>query len=431
MDHITDKKGWEKKSFVTKPNFTIPEATRRALIDAIHVLEETTPVDYHPGSDNRVVDLVHPSMFPLVNGQSHILRDRSIGMEDCLKVRPSEGEIIPIPPEEEAKLPSPKPNVIDYSQLKAIPNPYSRKFQWLPCDVQMEWPSGCNITSYINNLHPTEHAKLYPIIEEIIACSSSPTWPPTRITYSDVSYRRETPTNGRRFTAAEVVQPEPQKYTPWEPPSVNLRLDYWGSLQVIVKLANIELTPEKPEYEGGSWHVEGQLNEHICAKALYYYSNTNITESRLSFRQESDYSVPHYVPNQIDPWISAIYGCENHGPRVQEIIDVECRQGRLLTFPNIFQHRVQPFSLRDPSKPGHRKILALFLVDPAITVISTGNVPPQRADWWIGDQGEGGEGLMGMGEGKGLRVELMEERKVFVGHQDAAFQSLRFNLCEH
>lgn len=30
-------------------------------------------------------------------------------------------------------------------------------------------------------------------------------------------------------------------------------------LQVIVKLANIELTPEKPSYSGGSWHVEGQL----------------------------------------------------------------------------------------------------------------------------------------------------------------------------
>jgi hypothetical protein len=26
-----------------------------------------------------------------------------------------------------------------------------------------------------------------------------------------------------------------------------------------VKLANIELTPDKPEYDGGSWHVEGQL----------------------------------------------------------------------------------------------------------------------------------------------------------------------------
>ena len=30
-------------------------------------------------------------------------------------------------------------------------------------------------------------------------------------------------------------------------------------LQIIVKLANIELTPEKPKYEGGTWHVEGTL----------------------------------------------------------------------------------------------------------------------------------------------------------------------------
>ena len=29
-------------------------------------------------------------------------------------------------------------------------------------------------------------------------------------------------------------------------------------LQIIVKLANIELTPEKPRYGGGTWHVEGK-----------------------------------------------------------------------------------------------------------------------------------------------------------------------------
>jgi hypothetical protein len=28
-------------------------------------------------------------------------------------------------------------------------------------------------------------------------------------------------------------------------------------LQVIVKLANIVLTPNKPAYAGGKWHVEG------------------------------------------------------------------------------------------------------------------------------------------------------------------------------
>lgn len=38
---------------------------------------------------------------------------------------------------------------------------------------------------------------------------------------------------------------------------IDLKRDY-KTFQVIVKLANIILTPETPEYEGGTWHVEGQ-----------------------------------------------------------------------------------------------------------------------------------------------------------------------------
>ena len=76
-----------------------------------------------------------------------------------------------------------------------------------------------------------------------------------------------------------VVQPEPGDFRPphvrdhmtdeyykpgtedlLEEMKVDLRREYGHrGLQVIVKLANIELTPEKPEYEGGTWHVEGQL----------------------------------------------------------------------------------------------------------------------------------------------------------------------------
>jgi len=29
-------------------------------------------------------------------------------------------------------------------------------------------------------------------------------------------------------------------------------------LQIIVKLANTYLSPDDPEWEGGSWHVEGK-----------------------------------------------------------------------------------------------------------------------------------------------------------------------------
>jgi len=68
--------------------------------------------------------------------------------------------------------------------------------------------------------------------------------------------------------------------------------------------------------------------------------------------------------------------------RTENLGSVACTEGRLLTFPNLLQHRVEPFSLADPTKPGHRKILALFLVDPNIRIISTANVPPQQKSWW-------------------------------------------------
>ena len=51
----------------------------------------------------------------------------------------------------------------------------------------------------------------------------------------------------------------PNKFVPPKRPTPpNLRTQYKG-LQVIVKFANIMLTPEKPEYNGGTWHIEGQM----------------------------------------------------------------------------------------------------------------------------------------------------------------------------
>lgn len=130
---------------------------------------------------------------------------------------------------------------------------------------------------------------------------------------------------------------------------------------------------------------------------------------------------------------------------MQEIGTVLTSEGRLITFPNILQHRVGPFKLDDPSKPGHRKILALFLVDPHIRIISAANVPAQQRHWWgetvplenvplevkmkiIADV----EGFpIGIEEAKKLRLELMEEREEFVESNGEAFLSPWFGLCEH
>jgi hypothetical protein len=125
-------------------------------------------------------------------------------------------------------------------------------------------------------------------------------------------------------------------------------------------------------------------NEHICATALYYYDNENIAPSRLAFRQQSsrDECDDLNYPQDQHEWFWEVFHCVNNLPAVQQVGAVLCTEGRLLTFPNILQHQVQPFTLADPTKNGHRKILALFLVDPGIRIISTANVPPQQRDWW-------------------------------------------------
>ncbi|KAF8157816.1 hypothetical protein B0H34DRAFT_430271 [Crassisporium funariophilum] len=85
-------------------------------------------------------------------------------------------------------------------------------------------------------------------------------------------------------------------------------------IQVIVKLANNELNPENPTYASGSWQIEGKLNEHICATALYYYSNGNFKNSRLVFRQQSDTYIDQSYPDEHD-WRTENYGVYNKPAR--------------------------------------------------------------------------------------------------------------------
>ncbi|TLD18760.1 hypothetical protein E2P81_ATG11670 [Venturia nashicola] len=47
------------------------------------------------------------------------------------------------------------------------------------------------------------------------------------------------------------------------------------------------------------------------------------------------------------------------------------------------KHQVSSFRLQDPTKPGHRRFIALWLVDPFQRIISTANVPPQQMNWWL------------------------------------------------
>ncbi|KAL2877186.1 hypothetical protein SGCOL_007581 [Colletotrichum sp. CLE4] len=480
--------------------------------------------DWHPGSDGKVLDLVHPSLFPLLYGRSRIMHER-ITLNDCLELG-GRGFLIPKPDESDVG----EGRTFDWQGAPV--ELVSTKFQWLPCDVAIDDDGRPTIESYINNLHPRKHSDLYPLIEELIQ-KSLPAWdiiyrwvrkfPVQRLTARKVGKRVAVPDvvpeKGNQSDGNEsdipmghqdehhleidnLAQPtastgekigrqsgdtqetkrlktdeadsedydesndeddydddydddddsdsedeqvrEPSAYFRLSTKNIK-RTGFFNNtprIQVIVKFANIHLTPEQPSYNGGSWHVEGQLNEHICATALFYYDSANITESQLAFRAPGNREKLDQRLNyqQYDhKSIETVFAIRSSSDTLQEVGSVLTPPGRALFFSNLSQHKVRPFRLENPTKPGYRKIAALFLVDPAVPVISTANVPPQQKHWSVvkdrdseaNEMVETMSTLIEMDEAKKLREDLMRERTVLSKTVNEELRDVEWSFCEH
>ncbi|KAI4729148.1 hypothetical protein E4T49_03003 [Aureobasidium sp. EXF-10728] len=476
---------------VVKSDSIISGELKEELKKAIAPLEEVPAdaKDWHPGSNEQVLDLVHPSLFPLIYGRSRILPDSTMGLEDCIQ-NSGKGEIVPIPSDDDCKLGQQIHWLATVGQGQT--DYWSNRFQWLPSNVAFTEGDGVKITSYINNLHPVHHRAIYPVIEKFIT-KSVPAWDLVLSSYVSIKHTEtlrvpmtgteyefplgeEAPESVREGLTEDddewyeveeqwvrdnrvLIKPDAREYdrsiykNKDAVKPISLRSHFAANgIQVIVKLANIHLTPENPEYSGGSWHIEGKLNEHICATALYYYDNENITDSHLAFRTKcsvDEITSRDYQQDDNDG-VCYLFDIERNGPGIQRIGQVTTNEGRLLAFPNVLQHQVQPFKLVDPTKPGHRKILALFLVDPFHRVISTANVPPQQREWWAeavqGLEGkldelppelrhqvmsEVGDFPISLEEAKTLREELMDERRAFAKDVNELYQGEEFSFCEH
>ncbi|KAI0717938.1 hypothetical protein C8Q72DRAFT_902417 [Fomitopsis betulina] len=456
-----------------KSDKLIPANLKSELLAAIAPLESVPDLekDWHPNSDGKVLDLVHPSLYPIVYG-------RTVS---------TSGEI----------LESREDDKVD-SQFM------SEQFQWLPSDFHIAQNGTVSLASpYINNIHHEDHAALekviiklferaVPMFEWVLSDLGRKKQLPTRIDlkgkiypdcvwedhpelasipsedykpiyveanrlaltqYDDVPEGEEAPfVNFYRILEFEYYDKLPKTWLDSKPTyqdgmdGVKKTVDFRGkTMQVIVKLANIVLTPEKPEYAGGTWHVEGMNNEAIVATVIYYYDCDNITESTLSFRnaihplryhrQDDNYCMYH------------LYGLQRNDRCVQDVGKITTKQDRCIAFPNLYQHLVSPFQLSDSTKPGHRKILVFFLVDPHIHIPSASTAAPQQAAWmqravtgtrlWerlppeVRDIIWAYAGCMTAEEAREYRLELMEERTTFVEVVDGQRFGTEFNMCEH
>ncbi|KAI0716774.1 hypothetical protein C8Q76DRAFT_417198 [Earliella scabrosa] len=431
----------------------IPPALKDELIKGVSILENVpeNEKDWHPGSNNQVLDLVHPSLYCFRIGGSYV---RKQGAAD------SSVELIT----EEAYL-AQRPDLeltVKWSKWQISP-----KYQWLPTDFAVSESGTVSCLGYINNLHPTKHASLYPTITSILqrfvpmfervlsdALSAEPELAVQVDPYDWYEGIAKQPDDPAGYDEWERVHqwpiiPDPVPFQP-QPESERVHYSLKGrKLQVIVKLANIHLTPDKPRYPGGSWHVEGMANEAIVATGLYYYACENISESRLAFRAcVGDGDDLTYQQSDHRGYVVA-YGFGRDHALNQPLGHIVAAEDKCVVFPNIYQHHVDPFELVDPSKPGHRKILCFFLVNPEHRILSTTDVPPQQEHWMVEElekapalnqlpqelfdivAGYVKQGVISRKQAEEDRDALMKERSSFVMELNEDRYELEFNMCEH
>ncbi|KAG9088437.1 hypothetical protein FRC06_002031 [Ceratobasidium sp. 370] len=425
---------------------------KQKLIEGVSKLENVpdSVKDWHPRSHRQVLDLVHPSLYPIVYNRTLAYSNKSVD--------PQKRYLMPV-------LAPPPGTTSGYCPEDASYH-ISNQFQWLPTDfVVSEDGRSAKSVSYINNLNPDLYPDLHHTVEELIA-AFIPLF--ERVLTDSIPENMAIPERvPNTYSYNETYAPKPDEaifedmeqyelaYQQWElgrpyfHPDVSSEGYQLGSLehrefnytlagrtiQVIVKLANIHLTPEKPTYPGGSWHIEGISNEAIAVSGIYYYGEENISESRLAFRTAC---IPIDYDQGDERGCRLTWGVGNEEPCVNELGSIRTSENRTTAFPNIYQHRVSPFELRDKSKPGYRKILALFLVDPAIQRPSTTIVPPQQQDWRVVPDPTLAaamlsrfENTMSRQEAEAYRLELMDERTAFVKANDEHFFSVPFSMCEH
>lgn len=136
---------------VYKSDTALPVEFKEALQDAIIKFEDTIPAnlkDYRPGSDGKIWDLVDPSLFPLVYGQTRVLKmeDPITTLSDCLE-RSGEGNIISFPGKGRVKR-------RDYTEEL----PFSKKFQWLPCEVDLSGDEPMYVSLTVYFIHQKKYA---------------------------------------------------------------------------------------------------------------------------------------------------------------------------------------------------------------------------------------------------------------------------------
>ncbi|GLD97143.1 hypothetical protein PINS_up005826 [Pythium insidiosum] len=243
----------------------VPEDVKAKFVREVAVLEDVPEheKDWHPGSNQQVLDLVHPSLYCCVLRETNRVREDQLTFSAETSLADRMQQLL----NAELEIVGSR-SKINGSRSTSDGSSY----QWIPSDFHIDAEGRAKILSYINNLHPGQHEAMYqsiesifskfvPMFDRVLGWLAQPNEPvPSldgendRSRYQDEAYYCAVPLFPDLPSRLALGMLPPSPFT------------ICGStVQVITKIAEIHLTPENPTYRGGSWHIEGTDTENIVA----------------------------------------------------------------------------------------------------------------------------------------------------------------------
>ncbi|KAJ1822246.1 hypothetical protein LPJ56_003108, partial [Coemansia sp. RSA 2599] len=266
---------------------------------------------------------------------------------------------------------------------------------WLPTDIYVNGDGSVDFKSYINNVHPVEHAGVYTAISKILAR----TIPLLEQVLTDWKHPRDLrvpydywnclvfPEKAPEYTSSDEEDDDYDEkwganYNEWRDSIVDTTenpADFVEpkrplaayslrnkNLQVVVEITDKGMTP-----------FSTTAAENIIATAIYCYDVGSEGKGNIGFDEGIECDSTTIFGSGYDMLAHEIlYGgeqCTKGYFIKQSAGSIDIEGGRIICYPNVY---------RIYDTTGRPKRLTMYFVDPSIRVVSTAIVPPQQKDWW-------------------------------------------------
>lgn len=382
--------------------------------------EEYLVNDYHPNSNKTILDIIHPSLFPLIKSGQHKTKLTKEGL-DLLKNQKNK---IFKEPETSNRYGY---NIPDDQQVDFWGRIYEDSiYQWLPSEIELiednlnhfgsllfdpvKKTVSNKFVSPIHNCPRTAENQLKPLLGKLLSYAL----PKFNLCYQ----------YGKSLNLMKI-DCEPDNYNKDENLNqycVNKSDKIYTknlpkNLQIITKIVDYNLKPEQI-YDEGAWHVEGMSHENIIATmvcCLKKDENKFCKDSgKLRFKRAFTYEEGADIHDEIvqcrPKWVEhvmkePIYLGENN-----------LKEGEMIVFPNSHIHQLSELKNLSKTDSATRRVIVFWLINPNTRIISTKHVNYKENDK-----------ILDYEKAVEHRVKLMEERK----YHKQDFNVREISLCEH